>query len=246
MLWTTGLCRLCHIGLSDGMQMRFFPTSLSASLWADPAARKKEEQPILDLLREGDTCIDVGANVGHFALLAAQRVGPSGKVIVIEAHPRTFDFLCQNFQLNSCQLQGLRHIRLIHAAVGSRAGETSISDFRADDMNHLGQNESIKVPQITLDSLEITGRVKLLKTDTEGFEPFVFEGARDLLNCVNCIYFECSEWNLNRYGRKSHELRTILESAGFDIYPLDQSSPIPLQRDYDATTGGNLLALRKS
>ena len=44
---------------------------------------------ILRHVQDGDVCVDVGANVGYFSLLFAQRVGASGKVIAIEAAPDT-------------------------------------------------------------------------------------------------------------------------------------------------------------
>lgn len=240
-LWATGLCRVFSVSLPHQLQMRFFPSSVAAGLWADPSAWREEEELILGYLRTGDTYIDVGANVGLLTLLAARRVGASGSVIAIEPHPRTFGFLRENVRLN-----GLTQVQPIHAAAGNSIGATYISDFRADDMNHLNANAGIKVPLITLDSLNLTRRVALLKTDTEGFEPFVFEGARDLLPRVDSIYFECSEWNLSRYGRSSRELRAMLKAAGFSIYRPRGDGLLRVSGAYDAGPGGNLLALRES
>ena len=39
--------------------------------------------------------VDIGANVGYAALLAAKRVGSSGAVVAIEASPSTFAPLCE-------------------------------------------------------------------------------------------------------------------------------------------------------
>src|SRR6478735_1787213 len=47
----------------------------------------------LDFLRAytppGGVCVDVGANVGTYAMPLARHVGPSGKVIAVEPHPVT-------------------------------------------------------------------------------------------------------------------------------------------------------------
>ncbi len=51
-------------------------------------------------VREGDVCVDAGANIGYFSLLFAQRVAPSGKVIAIEAAPDTVRRLRANLELN--------------------------------------------------------------------------------------------------------------------------------------------------
>jgi FkbM family methyltransferase len=54
-------------------------------------------------LNPGDFFVDVGANVGHFSLPASTIVGRSGRVISIEAIPRTFDVLTRNIGLNHAE-----------------------------------------------------------------------------------------------------------------------------------------------
>src|SRR5262245_58921880 len=83
----------------DGYRLRFFPTSLSASLWTYPAERHDDEVIIKSLLRPGDIFIDVGANVGTHSLAAATVVG-NGHVYAVEAHPVTFHYLKKNIELN--------------------------------------------------------------------------------------------------------------------------------------------------
>src|SRR5262245_37025353 len=51
-------------------------------------------------LRPGDVVLDVGANIGQFALVAGARVGPSGKVFAVEAGGAAFDILSKNIQEN--------------------------------------------------------------------------------------------------------------------------------------------------
>lgn len=51
-------------------------------------------------LAEGDIVIDVGANVGCFALLAARKVGRSGKVFAIEPEEATFRQLTKNIGIS--------------------------------------------------------------------------------------------------------------------------------------------------
>jgi hypothetical protein len=45
---------------------------------------------------EGDTVVDIGAHIGLYSLIAAKRVGPSGKVIAIEPDPENFKILKKN------------------------------------------------------------------------------------------------------------------------------------------------------
>ena len=49
-----------------------------------------ESRLLLDSLQPGAVFLDVGANLGYFSLLAADRVGPAGKVVAIEPDPANF------------------------------------------------------------------------------------------------------------------------------------------------------------
>ncbi len=61
--------------------------------------------------------IDVGANVGYYALMAATRVGPSGRVIAYEPGPAPAARLRENVALN-----GLSNVTVVEAAVADRPG----------------------------------------------------------------------------------------------------------------------------
>jgi FkbM family methyltransferase len=131
----------------------------------------------LDFLRrhtpEGGVFVDVGANVGTFALVMARHVGPQGKVIAIEPHPTTFARLSFNTRAS-----GSTQVRLVQAAAGDSDGELLIE---TDGIN-LGASHvvtgvasaaAIKVPSLRLTRiLDEAGatRVDALKIDVEGFE----------------------------------------------------------------------------
>lgn len=55
---------------------------------------------MLRALMPGDTLVDVGANTGYFALLGAALVGSRGRVVAVEACPRTHERLLTNVALN--------------------------------------------------------------------------------------------------------------------------------------------------
>jgi Vibrio cholerae RfbT protein len=79
----------------------------------------------LDFLRQhtpaGGVFVDVGANVGTFALVMARQVGPAGKVVAIEPHPTTFGRLAFNHAASKAT-----QVRLVQAAAGERDGELMI------------------------------------------------------------------------------------------------------------------------
>ena len=124
-------------------------------------------------LRDGGAFVDVGANVGTYALALARDVGASGTVIAIEPHPVTHARLAFNRSAS-----GFQQVRLLRAAVGAEDGELLIET----DGDNLGAShivaqdasgKAIRVPSLRLQRiLEESGitRVDVLKIDVEGYE----------------------------------------------------------------------------
>ncbi len=65
--------------------------------WFYRPERTESEKPeeLLDLLgiKEGDVVADIGAGVGFFSLLAAERVGPTGRVLAVDVQPEMIEGL---------------------------------------------------------------------------------------------------------------------------------------------------------
>ena len=239
LLMATGLCNLLQIK-QRGFKLRFHNSNLAHQLWIDPDARLDSLAFFRDYIKDGDRIVDVGANVGDTVLTASLPAGPTGHVIGIEAHPRTFAFLQDNIRLNAAT-----NVTLIHSAVGSACGTINISDGRRDDMNRVGGG-GIRVPMEQLDVL-VSGKlpVALLKVDVEGYEKNVFEGATDLLRRTQCVFFEVSSLHFAQFGYTTRDLLTLLVGAGFRLYRI--AGPKGLQRisvKFDTAGCENLVGLR--
>jgi FkbM family methyltransferase len=137
----------------------------------------------LDFLRShtppGGIFIDVGANVGTYAMALARHIGPSGTVIAIEPHPVTHARLAFNRSASD-----FGQVVLVAAAAGPADGELMI-ETDGDNLgaSHIVSGEpgdgAFKVPSRRLQQiLEEAGvaRVDALKIDVEGFEDRVLTG----------------------------------------------------------------------
>ena len=161
----------------------------------------------LDFLRAhvpaGGVFVDVGANVGTYALVLARHVGTGGKVIAIEPHPVTHARLAFN---NAAS--GYTQVKLVAAAAGAADGELMIET----DGDNLGashivtgdvSSKAIRVPSLRLQRMiEDAGvtRVDALKIDIEGFEdraliPFFKDAPRTLWpRAVVIEHLSANEW----------------------------------------------------
>lgn len=137
----------------------------------------------LDFLRrhtpDGGVFVDVGANVGTFALVMARQVGTTGKVVAIEPHPVTFARLSFNHAASKAA-----QVRLVQAAAGDSDGELMIESGGGNlGATHVvtgsASTDAIKVPSLRLMRiLEEAGvtQIDSLKIDVEGFEDRVLIG----------------------------------------------------------------------
>ena len=80
-------------------------------------------------IKEGDTVIDVGGNIGIFGLQAALAVGSTGRVISVEALPPTFELLKANQESAIHQGHVKARWTAINAAAGSSDGHMDMTFF---------------------------------------------------------------------------------------------------------------------
>ncbi len=112
-----------------------------------------------------DVVLDLGANIGLFTLLAAQR-WPKANFVCVEPHPTTFSFLCDNLALN-----GVNAVKL-QCAVDAEVGVKFLENEGAVFQTLSNRASGIPVMTLQLDSLiPAKGDLKLLiKMDIEGSE----------------------------------------------------------------------------
>jgi FkbM family methyltransferase len=201
----------------NGYTLSFFPTSLSAAMWADADFRTDEERFLRGLLRPGDVVIDVGANIGNIAIASAVVVGSEGRVLAVEPHPRIFTYLKANIARN-----GAHQIEPVQCALGHEEGTTHFSDRRSDDQNAITSDGNIEVPLRRLDEIAPAGKIVLLKVDVEGHEYFVFRGAEDTLRRTEVVYFEYVP-RLAEVSGTALPWQPLLDQ-GFHIYEMRQDT----------------------
>ena len=128
---------------------------------------------------ENFTFIDVGANVGAYALFVASRAGPSARVLAVEPQPDIFERLIYNIRLNE-----FATVKAVDCAVAEKPGEVTLfldpQNSGESSLKVVGSSGAtpIRVPARTL--LEVIRgegyeRVDAIKLDVEGAEDLILE-----------------------------------------------------------------------
>jgi FkbM family methyltransferase len=159
--------------------------------------------------REGDVIVDVGAGAGEEALTFARAVGPSGKVICIEAHPRTFRCLKALVEYNR-----LENVIAVHQAVTEPDCPTATIENSSNYLaNRLGDSAGIAVPATTIDTIcgELAlHRINFLKMNIEGAERLAIRGMAETLKQTEVTCVACHDFLANRTGDESYRTRNLV------------------------------------
>jgi len=189
-------------------QVPFIMRTKYYQLWVDPRRgnhtrsvirrgtwEKMQTRAVSTMIREGDVFIDVGANFGHYAMLASSCVGPGGVVIAFEAHPDAYARLKEN-----AALQPNGNLVTNNAGVGNKAEVRTLISHAGNPGGHsfvaaqvCSPGAEIEVDVVSLDSYlrSSAGSVKpdFIKIDVEGFEWFVLQGATETIDVAMPIVF---------------------------------------------------------
>jgi len=138
-------------------------------------------------LRSGARVFDLGAHQGVVAAMLAHVVGPSGRVIAVEASPHNCSAAAKNRELND-----LHQLEVVQAAVADRPGTLVFNEGlngQLDDGS--GAVGRVHVEAVTLDGLaERFGLPDVVFLDIEGAEYLALLGATRVLNSGPDFFIE--------------------------------------------------------
>jgi FkbM family methyltransferase len=140
--------------------------------------------------------VDVGGNIGQ-TVTRLKKTFPGGRIHSFEPSPSTFEVLRRN-------TAGTPDVTLWNCGVGAEAGRLRFFDNTHSDMSSFLQpsrnawgevDKEIEVEVVRLDDFARDNAIDfidVLKSDTQGFEEAVFQGADQLLTQgrIGMVYFE--------------------------------------------------------
>ena len=181
-------------------------------------------QQIIDDLRPGDLCIDLGANVGT---ITQQMAGTGAHVIAFEPDPDTFAMLETNVGIGS-------NIELHQKAAGHKAERLLLKRSKRlnEDFERFSEASSLVRDDHTMDaanSVEVEvvdfpnfaasldRDIRLIKMDIEGAEWDLLEALlkHPILDRIDCIFVETHEWmDAKKYMPQASRLQRRAEEIG--------------------------------
>ncbi len=178
--------------------------------------------------------LDVGANLGAYAVPLAKEIAPrGGTVYAYEPQRIVYYQLCGNTVLNR-----LDNLHAFNYAVGATDGTVKIPAIDYGQSKNIGgftldaQAQAMlnpvamasaahdEVPMVRLDSLQLPATPVLIKVDVEGLELQVLRGAVQLLEGSGFPPLLLESWTLDWFQAQRRALLDYLQSIGYTWYAL--------------------------
>lgn len=180
---------------------------------------------IESILLRGDVFVDIGANIGYDALLAAKSVGAEGSVIAIEASPKTFEILSMHISENHA-----RNVRIVNKAVSDTPGKLmlyrglpnnigTVTTIRSRGFDEEGVVESLPLDHIL--SSDECSRLHLIKIDIEGGELPVLNRFLQTIDMYPKEIQLIVEVNPQDNPQEWSDVFTRFRAAGFSLYLIE-------------------------
>jgi FkbM family methyltransferase len=195
-------------------------------------------------IKRGETVVDVGANVGQYAVLFGAIVGPAGQVVSFEPDRDSRALLERNVEINGFGGRIKVEPMALFAKVGTHSFYSRIGDaMNSLEREGLGTNSGLSdvretiVHTIPLDDYLVSNGLSdpdWLKIDAEGAEINVLRGARRALHGKTRIVCELHPYAWKSFGTSYDELEAIVAQAGRRITSLDGTPREPGRPDYGA------------
>ncbi|MEQ8541854.1 MAG: FkbM family methyltransferase [Coleofasciculus sp. D1-CHI-01] len=204
-----------YVNIAEPLGIRAYFFQDTSTLWL-----------VSNLVDEGDICMDVGANMGHYTFLMASKVGTRGKVVAFEPQSNYFQMISNSIKLNNWE----QFVSVENRAAWNISGE-KLKFYLSDNPNNSGTSSLVnhglflnndKTTRVTTISISDYLRearfsqCKLIKIDVERVELQVLQGMIALLES-NSVDFIILEMYAHREAQK------LLCKFGYSCFLLDSS-----------------------
>jgi FkbM family methyltransferase len=160
----------------------------------------------------GGVVLDIGANLGEWAVPLAKAVGAAGRVLCCEPNPPVAAALAATLTINN-----LPQAAVVPVAISAADGDGYLAIDAADSGQSRLTDHGLSVWLRSLDSLVAEHRLEridLIKIDVEGHEAAVLDGAAQTLDRLHpAVIFESG----HETAEERRRIAGRLDACGYDI-----------------------------
>ena len=181
----TALCRVLgkYMMYVDTRDTSFAPHMMMNGYWESWITKA-----IMDYVRPGMVCADVGACLGYYTLIMADLVGPEGFIYCIEPNPVQAQLIRRTLDINGYY----NRVAVIEAAASDKEGTATLHLPETHPINGsvaatpltVYKNEKMVSHEVSLMTLDVaaqgSSKLDFVKADVEGAEPQLWEGMQGL------------------------------------------------------------------
>ena len=168
--------------------------------------------------KKNDVILEFGAGIGNETLVMSKLIGPGGKIISLEPHPRVFDYLLKTISFNK-----LRNV-IPNKKFYLIKMRNFFFRFEEDWIkNKISLDGEIEIDPITIEEIILKynlNKINFLKCNIEGSEIDLLNIEKENIKKIENICIECHDFldfnnnNLNTFK----PLIDYLSNCGFKIY----------------------------
>lgn len=183
------------------------------------------------LVRPGDTCIDIGANLGYYARPLARLAGPSGRVYAVEPVPPILRVLRRN-------LRRCRNVEIMPYALGTENRPITMANDSVRETGYFGTGRNFVNETGATAGAEFAARMRrgselfarltrldFIKCDIEGYETVVLNEMRPLLERFRPTVL------VETGGANRTEIVRLFTELGYSGSTLNHGREVPLTDD---------------
>ena len=187
--------------------------------------RELEHKIILEkLIKKNMTILDIGANIGYYAIMELKLMNNSGKLICVEPSKNNIKLLKENLLLNNY----LDNVEIHNKAVSNKIGKRVFYISKQSNLNTFHNTGSgkkflsdkkINVQTTTIQKLLKGRKLDLIRMDVEGHEVCILNSLLSSIKKKEIIPKIIFETHISRYNRENNMKQTLknLFNLGYEV-----------------------------
>jgi FkbM family methyltransferase len=172
------------------------------------------------IIKPGMKILEVGANIGYYAIMETRLAGETGHLYAMEPSPFNFDLLTRNLKLN-----GIENYNLYNTAAGSVVGKAKFLLSGRSNLSTFIEREDLTGEEVDVDVIRLEDflkdkKVDFIRMDVEGYEGEILKGAEGALSSGNrpkYFFIEIHSELLHKKKSSCKDIVQFLAKYGYEV-----------------------------